>query len=142
DARLGLASYQHGAGARLLCDGGAELGHSVRVRGPSSNPDAIGEQVRLVYGDRMGPVQEIQAGSGYWSENGALQVFGISGSVTGVWARWPAGGESRAVVPPGAKEVVVSRNARRASGSRRTGRLGAGRVRQCGISAGTRPGKT
>ena len=64
-------------------------------------------QIRIVYGNRMGPVREVQAGSGYWSQNGAVQVFGISGAPTEVWVRWPGGSESRVPVIPGAREVVV-----------------------------------
>jgi hypothetical protein len=77
--------------------------------GPPSNPDAIGAQVRVVYGGRMGPVREIQAGSGYWSQNAATQVFGLSGTPTDIWVRWPGGGETRTPVPPGATEVVIKR---------------------------------
>ena len=109
DGRLDLAVSQNAAETRLLHNRGAKPGLRVRVQGPSANPDAIGAQVRLVYGDRMGPVQEIQAGAGYWSQNGAVQVFGLSGVPTAVWVRWPGGGETRAPVPAGAHEVVIRR---------------------------------
>ena len=56
-----------------------------------------------------GPVREIQAGSGYWSQNGAVQVFGFEAPPTAVWVRWPGGGETRTPVPAGAKEVVVTK---------------------------------
>ena len=65
--------------------------------------------MRLVYGERMGPVREIQAGSGYWSENGAVQVFGLAAVPTAVWIRWPGGTEQRVTVPPGAREVSIRR---------------------------------
>ena len=80
----------------------------MRLRGPASNPDAIGAQVRVVYGQRMGPVREIQAGSGYWSENGAVQVFALAEPATAVWVRWPGGGESRVSIAANAREVVVT----------------------------------
>jgi len=57
----------------------------------------------------MGPVREIEAGSGYWSQNGAIQVFGLAGTPTAVWTRWPGGGETRTPVPAGAREVVIKR---------------------------------
>ena len=82
----------------------------MRVRGPSSNPDAIGARIRIVYGQRMGPVREIQSGSGYWSENGAVQVFALSETPTAVWVRWSGGGETRVDVPSGAREVDVEFN--------------------------------
>src|SRR5205085_9720679 len=70
DGRLDLAVSQNGAATRLFHNRGAKPGLRLRVHGPPLNPDAIGAQVRLVYADRMGPVREVTAGSGYWSENG------------------------------------------------------------------------
>jgi hypothetical protein len=109
DGRLDLVVSQNAAATRLFHNRGAKVGLRVRVVGPAANPDAIGAQVRVVYGDRMGPVREIQSGSGYWSQNGATQVFGLSGTPTAIWVRWPGGGETRAPVPVGAKEIVVKR---------------------------------
>ena len=109
DGRLDLVVSQNGAATRLLHNRGAKPGLRVRLLGPASNPDAIGAQVRLVYGDRMGPVREIQAGSGYWSQNGAAQVFGLAGPPSAVWVRWPGGDVTRTPVPAGASEVVVKR---------------------------------
>lgn len=107
DGRLDLVVSQNASPTRLFHNTGAKPGLRVRLKGDAWNPDGIGAQVRLVYGDRMGPVQEVQAGSGYWSENGAVQVFGLSGTPTAVWVRWPGGKESRITVPVGAREVVV-----------------------------------
>jgi len=107
DGRLDLAVSQNGAATRLFHNRGAKPGLRVRVQGLPANPDGVGTQLRIVYGDRMGPVREIQAGSGYWSQNGAVQVFGLAATPTAVWARWPGGSESRTPVPAGAREVVV-----------------------------------
>ena len=109
DGRLDLAVSQNGDSTRLFHNRTAKPGLRVRVQGSAANPDGIGVQLRVVYGDRMGPVREIQAGAGYWSQNGAVQVLGLSGTPTAVWARWPGGGETRAPVAAGAKEVVVRR---------------------------------
>jgi enediyne biosynthesis protein E4 len=108
DGRLDLAVSQNGAATRLFHNRGAKVGLRVRLRGPAANPDGIGAQVRIVYGSRMGPVREIQAGSGYWSQNGAVQVFGLSEVPTAVWVRWPGGSVTREPVPAGAREVVVA----------------------------------
>jgi len=107
DGRLDLAVSQNGDTTRLFHNRGAKPGLRVRVQGPSENPDGVGVQLRLVYGDRMGPVRELQAGAGYWSQNGAVQVLGMSGMPTAVWARWPGGAETRTPVPANATEVVV-----------------------------------
>ena len=62
---------------------------------------------RIVYGATMGPVREVQAGSGYWSQNGAVQLFGLRATPTGVWVRWPGGAVHRMPVPAGAREIAV-----------------------------------
>jgi hypothetical protein len=107
DGRLDLAVSQNGAESRLFHNRGAKPGLRVRLEGPSGNPDGVGAQIRIEYGTRRGPVREVQAGSGYWSQNGAVQVFGLSGTPTAVWVRWPGGDEMRAPVPAGAREIVV-----------------------------------
>lgn len=112
DGRLDLAVSQNGAATRLFHNRGAKPGLRVRVQGSPSNPDGVGAQVRVVYPDRMGPAREIQAGSGYWSQNGAVQVLGLAATPTAVWVRWPGGAETRTPVPAGAREVVVKQGAR------------------------------
>jgi hypothetical protein len=107
DGRLDLVVSQNGAPTKLFHNRGAKPGLRVRVAGSEANPDGVGVQLRVVYGDRMGPVREIHAGSGYWSQNGAVQVFGLDGTPTAVWARWPGGRESRTSVVSGAQEVVI-----------------------------------
>jgi len=108
DGRIDLVVSQNAAATRLFHNRGARPGVRVRLRGLPSNPEGIGAQVRMVYGKGMGPVREIQAGSGYWSENGAVQVFASPDTPTAVWVRWAAGAESRMNVAPGAREVVVT----------------------------------
>ncbi len=107
DGRLDLVVSQNGAGTRFFRNRGAAPGIRVRLVGRATNPDGVGAQIRIVYGNRMGPVREVQAGSGYWSQNGAVQVFGMSETPSAVWVRWPGGSETRTPVLPGAREVVV-----------------------------------
>ncbi|MDQ3951030.1 MAG: FG-GAP-like repeat-containing protein, partial [Gemmatimonadota bacterium] len=109
DGRLDLAVSQNGAATRLFRNREAKPGLRVRLQGAASNSDAVGAQVRVVYRDRMGPMREIHAGSGYWSQNGAVQVFGLAARPTAMWVRWPGGAESRVAVPPGARELVIRR---------------------------------
>ena len=109
DGRLDLAVSQNAAPTRVFRNRFGKPGLRVRLRGMAANPDGIGAQVRVIYGERMGPVREVQSGSGYWSQNGAVQVFGLSGAPTGVWVRWPGGAETRVPVPVGAHEVEVTR---------------------------------
>ena len=109
DARLDLAVSQNAAETRLFRNQGAQPGIRVRVMGPPSNSAAIGAQVRVMYGTRMGAAREIQAGSGYWSQNGAVQVFSRASTPTAVRVRWPGGEETVTPVPAGATEIIVRR---------------------------------
>ena len=79
----------------------------MRLAGPPGNPSAVGAQMRLRYGDRNGPVREVQAGSGYWSQNGAVQILGRSGQPTALWVRWPGGREQVDPLAPGQTQVTV-----------------------------------
>jgi hypothetical protein len=107
DGRLDLAISQNGNATRLFRNLEAAPGLRVRLQGPPDNPDGIGSQIRLVYGERMGPLREVQAGSGYWSSNGVVQVFGKAAPPTAVWVRWPGGREARIRLSADAAEVVV-----------------------------------
>jgi hypothetical protein len=107
DGRLDLAVSQNGAATRLFHNRGAKPGLRVRLVGPAGNPDGVGAQIRIVYGDHMGPVREVEAGSGYWSQNGAVQVFGLASVPTAVWVRWPGGRQVSVPVAAGAKEITV-----------------------------------
>jgi hypothetical protein len=108
DGRLDLVVSQNGGATRMFRNRAAKPGLRVRLQGGASNPDGIGAQIRLVYGDRMGPVREIQAGSGYWSQNGAIQVFGVTSAPSAVWVRWPGGVVRQQPVAAGAREVIIA----------------------------------
>ena len=72
------------------------------------NPDGIGAQVRLQFGQRGGPIREIHAGSGYWSQDSIIMVFGVLEAPTRIWVRWPGGKVVETVDPDNAKEVSVT----------------------------------
>jgi hypothetical protein len=108
DGRLDLVVSQNGAATKLFHNKTAKPGLRVRLAGPPSNPDGVGAQVRLVFGTRVGPVREVQSGSGFWSENGAVQVFGTPSPPTEVRVRWPGGAQTSVPVPAGAREVKVT----------------------------------
>lgn len=109
DGRVDLVVPQNGADTRLFRNTGARPGLRVRLEGPRGNPAAIGAQVRLSAGGTAGPIREVQAGSGYWSQQGLLQVLGIpeGATPTEVRVRWPGGRESTVAVPAGAREVTA-----------------------------------
>jgi len=64
--------------------------------------------MRLIFGQRQGPVREVHAGSGYWSQDSAVEVLATPESPTQIWIRWPGGKVSAAPVPPKPGEVTVN----------------------------------
>ena len=85
----------------------ARPGLRVRLEGPPSNRGGIGAQVALVYPDGRGPVREVHAGSGYWSEDALTLVLGIRGTPKAVWIRWPGGHVTETSLDPGAGSTTV-----------------------------------
>lgn len=108
DGRVDLVVTQNGAETRLYRNVGANPGLRVRLRGLAGNPDAIGAKLRLRGSRGLGPVREIQAGSGYWSQNGAVQVMALREPVLAVWVQWPGGNTTETPVPAGAREIVIA----------------------------------
>jgi hypothetical protein len=110
DGRVDLVVTQNGSQTKLFSNDRAEPGLRVRLVGQPANPDAVGAVMRIVYADRLGPAREIQAGSGYWSQNGAVQVMGLAAKPLAVWVRWPGGIETETSVPEGVREIEISMN--------------------------------
>ena len=108
DGRVDLVVAQNGAATKLFHNTGAKPGLRVRLTGPAGNRDGVGATVRLKFGSRFGPAREVHAGSGYWSQDGAIQVLSLPETPTHVWVRWPGGRTSTVAVPLGAKEVSLS----------------------------------
>jgi len=102
DGRVDLVVTQNGAQTKLYHNTAARPGLRVRLKGTTGNPRGIGAQLRLVFGPRQGPVRELHAGSGYWSEDSAIQVLGIPEPPSHLQVRWPNG---RTITYPVAKEA-------------------------------------
>jgi hypothetical protein len=107
DGRIDLAVSQNAARTKLFHNQRATPGLRVRLRGGPGNPNAVGALIRIMYPDGLGPAREVRSGSGYWSQDGAVQVLGLRGEATGVWVRWPGGAETETPVPPGAREITI-----------------------------------
>ena len=107
DGRVDLVVTQNGATTKLYRNTGAKAGLRVRLHGPEGNPDGIGAAVRLFFGQKAGPVREIHAGSGYWSQDGAVQVLGTPEPPTRIWVRWPGGKTVTREVGPNTREVEL-----------------------------------
>jgi hypothetical protein len=107
DGRVDLVVTQNGAETKIFRNLGARPGLRVKLRGPPGNPDGIGSQVRLRFGKRPGPVREIHAGSGYWSQNSVTQVLGTPETPTEIQVRWPGGRTTVSPLRKESKEVLV-----------------------------------
>lgn len=110
DGRIDLAVSQNGAETKLYHNEHARPGLRVVLRGGVGNPRAIGATLRLVYeGGARGPAREVHGGSGYWSEDGAIQVLGIEEGKrpVAVWVRWPGGVETTAPLTTGQLEIRI-----------------------------------
>ena len=107
DGRVDLVVGQNGAETKLYHNVGAKPGLRVRLAGPPGNPTGVGTVVRLRFGERWGPAREVHAGSGYWSQDSAVQVLGAPESPTAVWVRWPGGKTQETRIPPGTREIKV-----------------------------------
>lgn len=108
DGRLDLVVTQNGAATKLYHNDTARPGLRVRVRGSTGNPTGVGAVVRLGQAGQFGPAREIHAGSGYCSQDGAVQVMGTGALArTQLWVRWPGGRVTECALPAGATEVLV-----------------------------------
>jgi hypothetical protein len=107
DGRIDLVVTQNGAATKLYHNVVAKPGLRVRLVGPAGNPSGVGAQLRLVDGESKGPVREIHAGSGYWSQDSAEQILSAPRQATALWVRWPGGKVTSVNLPPAAKEVQI-----------------------------------
>ena len=79
----------------------------MRLTGGAGNPEGIGAVVRLGFGERWGAALEIDAGSGYWSQDSAVQVMATPQAPTRIQIRCPGGKSVIGNVPNQAKEISV-----------------------------------
>jgi hypothetical protein len=107
DGRIDLVVTQNGAETKLYRNTAARPGLRVKLES-AGNIDAVGAQLRLIFGDRKGPVRELRAGGGHWSQDSLSPVLSTPEAPTHLWVRWPGGKTTISPVPPNAKDVVVT----------------------------------
>jgi enediyne biosynthesis protein E4 len=108
DGRVDLVVTQNGAATKLFRNVGAKPGLRVRLLGSPGNPTAIGATMRIQFDSGYGPLREIQAGSGYWSQNSPVHVLGTPEPPRTLVIRWPDGVTTNVEVPEGALEISVN----------------------------------
>src|SRR2546428_744876 len=84
-----LTVTQSGAETKLYHHTGGKPGLRVRPLGAPGNPRGAGAVRRVVFGGRQGPARAVLAGSGYWSQESAVQVLARPEAATQLWVRWP-----------------------------------------------------
>ncbi|MCF7763549.1 MAG: FG-GAP-like repeat-containing protein [Verrucomicrobia bacterium] len=109
DGRLDLVVSQNGAATRLFHNTQAKPGVRVRLKGGAGNPRGVGGQIRVTHPGGEGAVREVKAGSGYWSQESAVQVMAI-GEGARLHVRWPGGLETESRFPKGAREIELNVN--------------------------------
>jgi hypothetical protein len=67
----------------------------------------VGAVVQMVYRDGCGPARAVRAGSGYWSQDSAVLVFGIPETPRAVRVRWPGGRMTETELRGRLREVVI-----------------------------------
>ncbi len=107
DGRLDLAVSQNGAATQLFRNVRGRPGLRVKLQGPPGNPASVGAALRLGEKGQWGPVREIHAGSGYWSQDSAAQVLNVAGRPDRLWVRWPGGKVTETPLAPDLHEVVL-----------------------------------
>jgi hypothetical protein len=107
DGRVDLAVAQNGAALRVFKNVRARPGLLVRLEGAPGNKRGIGASLRLRCHESWGPRRDLQAGSGYWSQDGALALLATPAPPTELEVRWPGRSAVTYPVPAGARLVSV-----------------------------------
>lgn len=102
DGRIDLAVGQNGAQTKLFRNQTAKPGLRVRLTGPGANPACIGAKVRI-----DGAAQEVQAGTGRYSQNGQTLIFAAPAEGSELTIRWPNGKTTTRKIEPTEKQIVV-----------------------------------
>ena len=108
DGRIDLVLSENGNETKLFHNEQAKPGLRVRLKGRPGNPNGIGAQLRLIFAHGQGPIRELHAGSGYWSQDSFVQVLATPEPPTQVWVRWPGGKTATHPIPAGAREVEMN----------------------------------
>lgn len=109
DGRPDLVVTQNNGPTALFRNSGGTPGTRIRLQGPAGNPEAIGASIRRVLqGQPIGPVREVQVGSGYLSGDSTTVVLPRLTQPSELEVRWPDGRTRRRNIPAGAVAVNLS----------------------------------
>ncbi len=112
DGRVDLVLTQNAGATKLFRNTGAKPGLTVRLAGKGGNPDGIGAVLRLRFHGRSGPAREIHAGSGYWSQDGAVQILATPEPPNEIEVRWPGGKTTVTALPATVHDIQIDSTGR------------------------------
>lgn len=108
DGRVDLLTAQNNDRVKLHLNLTGKPGLRVRLKGAGENVQAIGASIRLEQNGSLGPKREIRLGSGYWSQDGLVQLFVVGDSKAKLHIRWADSSIATVLFPAGAKGIVIS----------------------------------
>ena len=110
DGRMDLAVAQRNGPVKLFHNESASAGLRVRLEGPPGNPLGVGATLRwqTEAGEGVGPLQAVQAGSGYWSQDSATLLLPNPTHASRLAVRWPGSALRLFTVPPQARGISVN----------------------------------
>ena len=107
DGRTDIAITENHGPLHLLQNINSRPGLRVRLIGTKDNPDAIGATLRIGKAESLGPITEVKAGTGYWSQDASQPIlFGPSEDY--IWVRWPDGTESNRQIPSNTRFIEIA----------------------------------
>lgn len=109
DGRPDLVVSQNGAATKLYQNSSGRAGIRIRLMGPPENPQGIGASIRIASRGHAGPAREIHAGSGYWSQDSAIEVMANPQPSAEIRIVWPGGKTTLTPVPENNREIVIGR---------------------------------
>lgn len=109
NGKTDIAISQNGGLTKLYMNSNKKSGIRVNLLGPKSNSYAIGSSIRVVYQDgSKGPRREIQAGSGYLSQNSTNKVLGFKSEVKAIEVTWFDGIKEKIELTEGKTEYQIA----------------------------------
>lgn len=108
DGRVDLALAVNGGPARLWQNQHATPGLRLRFDAGDANPEGIGTQFRILDAQGPGPIREVRAGGGRFSQSSPVQVVGHRGDARELWVRFPGQAARTFPLPASLTEAVVS----------------------------------
>jgi hypothetical protein len=109
DGRSDLLVSQYAGPTKLFSNKSAPAGIHIRFKGDRTNLAAAGAQFQIETASGWGPLQEVQIGSGYWSQSSLTQTVSPPKPGGKIRVRWP-GTKAWSEAPlPNSRNCEISR---------------------------------